>query len=120
MPHLQDQALSQALRKQQMKSFTFHFRFKKGDNLLPSGNTEEKEYPVTGKFIPEAVEKLNRMFEESSRRFEYSVHEKTNNIIIRVIDEDTNEVIKEIPPEKILNIMASIMELAGLIVDERR
>jgi hypothetical protein len=52
------------------------FPVKKGDNLLPSGNTEEKEYPVTGKFIPEAVEKLNRMFEESSRRFEYSIHEK--------------------------------------------
>ena len=60
------------------------------------------------------------MFEESNRRFEYSVHKKTNNIIIRVIDVETDEVIKEIPPEKILNIMASIMELAGLIVDERR
>jgi uncharacterized FlaG/YvyC family protein len=32
---------------------------------------------------------------------------KRTDIIIRVIDETTNEVIKEIPPEKILNIMAS-------------
>jgi flagellar protein FlaG len=37
-----------------------------------------------------------------------------------VIDENTNEVVREIPPEKILDVMASIMELAGLIVDERR
>lgn len=93
---------------------------KKGDNILPNENTEEKEYPVTEKIVKEAVEKINKMFEESNRRFEYSVHKKTNNIIIRVIDVETDEVIKEIPPEKILNIMASIMELAGLIVDERR
>jgi flagellar protein FlaG len=93
---------------------------KKGDNILPNENTEEKEYPVAEKIVKEAVEKINKMFEESNRRFEYSVHKKTNNIIIRVIDETTNEVIKEIPPEKILDIMASIMELAGLIVDERR
>lgn len=93
---------------------------KKGDNILPNENTEEKEYPVTERIISEAVDKINKMFEESNRRFEYSVHKKTNNIIIRVIDEATNEVIKEIPPERILNIMASLMELAGLIVDERR
>ncbi|MGE5613324.1 MAG: flagellar protein FlaG [Bacillota bacterium] len=99
---------------------TVHVSVQKGDNNLPNGNTDEKEYPVTGKFISEAVEKLNRMFEESNRRFEYSVHEKTNSIIIRVINEATNEVVREIPPEKILDIMASIMELAGLIVDERR
>lgn len=92
----------------------------KGDNILPNENTEEKEYPVTEKIISESVDRINRMFEESNRRFEYTVHEKTNNIIIRVIDEVTNEVVKEIPPEKILNIVASIMELAGLIVDERR
>jgi flagellar protein FlaG len=114
-----DAAIASSSTVNGAKAYT-NDQVQKGDNVLQNGNTEEKEYQVTGKLISEAVEKLNKMFEESNRRFEYSVHEKTNRVIIRVIDEATNTVIKEIPPEKILNIMASLMELAGLIVDERR
>jgi flagellar protein FlaG len=40
--------------------------------------------------------------------------------MIKVIDETTNEVIKEIPPKKILDVIASMLEMAGLLVDERR
>jgi len=39
---------------------------------------------------------------------------------VKVLDSETNEVIREIPPEKILDMVAKMWELAGLIVDERR
>jgi hypothetical protein len=38
----------------------FTLRSKKETIILPNENTEEKEYPVTGKIIPEAVEKINK------------------------------------------------------------
>jgi flagellar protein FlaG len=66
------------------------------------------------------VEKMNKVIEGFSRRFEYTIHEGTNEIMIKVIDETTNEVIKEIPPKKILDMVASMLEMAGLLVDERR
>jgi len=78
------------------------------------------EYPINEKVVSEAVERINRAIEGSSRRFQYSVHEVTNDIMIKVIDETTNEVIREIPPKKILDMVASMMEMAGLLVDERR
>ncbi|HHY78507.1 MAG TPA: flagellar protein FlaG, partial [Clostridiales bacterium] len=53
-------------------------------------------------------------------RFEYSIHEATKQIMVKVIDKETDEVIREIPPEKILNMVAKMWEIAGLIVDERR
>jgi flagellar protein FlaG len=40
--------------------------------------------------------------------------------MIKVVDNETNEVIREFPPKKILDMIANMMELAGLIVDERR
>lgn len=83
-------------------------------------NTDTVDIPVTEKVISEAVEKMNKVFEGSSRRFEYSVHEKTHGIMVKVIDEVTGEVIREIPPKKILDMVANMMEMAGLIVDERR
>jgi flagellar protein FlaG len=36
------------------------------------------------------------------------------------VDSNTKEVIREIPSEKILDMFASMLELAGLLVDERR
>lgn len=82
--------------------------------------TGEQDYPITEKVVAEAVERVNKAIEGSNRRFEYSVHEKTNEIMIKVIDENTKEVIREIPPKKILDMVASMLEMAGLLVDERR
>jgi len=39
--------------------------------------------------------------------------------MIKVINSETDEVIREIPPEKILDLIAKLWELAGIIVDEK-
>lgn len=84
-------------------------------------NTADKsEFPITEKVVSDAVEKVNKMFEGTNRRFEISVHEKTGGIMIKIVDSITNEVIREVPPRKILDMIANMMEMAGLIVDERR
>lgn len=49
----------------------------------------------------------------------FGIHEKTNRIVIKLVDRDTQEVIKEIPPEKTLDLLAKRMELAGVLVDQR-
>lgn len=87
---------------------------------VPQKKADETEYPINERVVSEAVEKMNKVVEGYNRRFEYTIHEGTNDIMIRVIDETTNEVIREIPPKKILDMVASMMEMAGLLVDERR
>ena len=49
----------------------------------------------------------------------FGIHEKTNRITIKLVDRETQEVIKEIPPEKTLDLLAKRMELAGVMVDQR-
>lgn len=49
----------------------------------------------------------------------FGIHEKTNRIVIKLVDRETQEVIKEIPPEKTLDLLAKRMELAGVMVDQR-
>ena len=49
----------------------------------------------------------------------FGIHEKTNRITIKLVDRDTQEVIKEIPPEKTLDLLAKRLELAGVMVDAR-
>lgn len=81
---------------------------------------EGSELPFTDELVGDAVNKVNKMLEGTSRRFEYSIHDKINGIMVKVIDESTGKVIREIPPKKILDMVANMMEMAGLLVDERR
>lgn len=89
-------------------------------NLSQISDFERRELPISEKVVINAIEKANRAISGANRRFEFSIHEKTKEIMIKVIDSDTNKVIREIPPEKILDMVAKMWEMAGLIVDERR
>lgn len=53
-------------------------------------------------------------------RCEYSYHKEKNRVSIKVINEDTDEVIREIPPEKSLDMLQKMWEMAGILVDEKR
>ncbi len=77
----------------------------------------EKEYIEED--IIDAIEDANKEFIVYDRRFEFSIHEKTKQIMVKIIDLNTNEIIREIPPEKILDMVACMWEIAGIIIDER-
>lgn len=66
-----------------------------------------------------AIEHANKSLEGVYTQFEFSIHEKTREIMVKVIDRETGDVIREIPPEKILDIVAKMWELAGILIDER-
>jgi flagellar protein FlaG len=70
--------------------------------------------------LTKAIEIANKKLYGSNRVLEYSVHKDTHRIMIKVLDNETNKVIREIPPEHTLDQFARVLELAGLMVDEKR
>ena len=68
--------------------------------------------------IKKAVEEINRRANNSEAVF--GVHEDTNRVTIKIVDKQTKEVIKEFPPDKTLDMIARVWEMAGLMVDEKR
>ncbi len=52
-------------------------------------------------------------------RLEYSIHDDTKRIVVKIYDKASDELISEIPPEKFLDLIAGLWKQAGLIVDER-
>ena len=79
---------------------------------------QNKEQQPSHEQIRKAVEKLNRNMQNSEAVF--GIHEDTNRVTIKIVDKSTKEVIKELPPEKTLDMIAKVWELAGLLVDEKR
>lgn len=76
----------------------------------------QKEY--SQEQMKKAVENINKNMSNSEAVFGF--HEETNRVTIKIVDKDTKEVIKELPPEKTLDMIAKAWELAGLMVDEKR
>lgn len=68
--------------------------------------------------IKKAVESLNKKMAHSEAVF--GIHDDTNRVTIKIVDKDTKEVIKELPPEKTLDMIARVWEMAGILVDEKR
>ena len=69
--------------------------------------------------IKKAVEKINEKMISHSEAI-FGIHDKTNRVTIKIVDKDTKEVIKELPPEKTLDMLARVWEMAGILIDEKR
>lgn len=83
--------------------------------LAADVRAQENEHEVI-----RAINKANKHIKTFDRRLEFSVHELTKQIMVKVINTEDNSVIREIPSEKVLDMVAHMWEVAGLLVDEKR
>jgi uncharacterized FlaG/YvyC family protein len=99
--------------------------------IVPKGKQAAKEgsaeLPGIGKealddkvYLNRAIGKLKDAGDIFKRRLDFKIDEETNRIMIKVIDTETNKVVKEIPPEQLIRLAAKIQEMVGLLVDEER
>lgn len=85
---------------------------------LPQQDVQPKteEAPVT---LQEATEAINEFMKAENKASKFVLHEGLGQYFVRLVDTKTEEVIKEIPPESLLNAFYEMKKLAGMIVDER-
>ena len=88
------------------------------------GSTSQQQTAKNAQAAPDQlkkmIEEMNRKINNSNEIAMFGIHEDTNRIMIKIMDKDTKEVIKEFPPEKTLDMIAKLWEMAGILVDERR
>lgn len=87
---------------------------------LESERREGTKIKLSDEYLIQSIEEANKRVHGSLTSLEFSIHEKTKEIMVKVKDQETGEVIRELPPEKVLDMIAGMLELAGLLIDERR
>lgn len=85
-------------------------------NANQNENRQDEERELEN--IKKAVDNLNKSMKNTSAI--YGIHEGTNRVTIKIVNKQTKEVIKELPPEKTLDMISRVWELAGMLVDEKR
>ncbi len=93
--------------------------------ILPTGRQLEnaefqgRKISVGDEQLIKAIDRAIKALEGPQTTFEMKVHEQTHAVIVKVFNKETGELIREIPPEKTLDLVVKMMEFAGILVDEK-
>lgn len=84
----------------------------------PKTDSAEKE-PVDEEKLKAGIDNLNHSLQAFNIKISFSKDEPTGRTVIRVSNSESDEIIREIPPEQFLKIAAKLSELMGLLVDQK-
>ena len=99
---------------------TIQIDTKETDKNGKDGNRDDSQAQQTiseNSQIKKAVDEINKKAHNSEAVF--GIHDATNRVTIKIVDKDTKKVLKEYPPEKTLDMIAKVWEMAGLLVDKK-
>lgn len=90
--------------------------------LQPAAGATRETGATTGSLSLDEVEKLvdslREVVDVVQKRLSFSVHQETNDIVVKVIDNKTDEVIRQIPPENLLKLREQMVELTGIMFSD--
>ncbi len=90
-----------------------------GEGKGNDGGQQSKNSQAASDPLKRAVAEMNKKIGNTNSEAIFGIHEKTDRITIKIVDKDTKEVMKEFPPEKTLDMIAKVWEIAGILVDEK-
>lgn len=99
---------------------TIQIDTKETDKNGKDGNRDDSQAKQTiseNSQIRKAVDEINKKAHNSEAVF--GIHDATTRVTIKIVDKDTKKVLKEYPPEKTLDMIAKVWEMAGLLVDQK-
>jgi flagellar protein FlaG len=94
----------------------------KPDRPTPEQDKQAKREPVDAGKLKAAVDLTNEAIRITNYHLEFRLHESSGRYQVKVIDTESQQVIREIPAEKMLEFSASVKQMLdkalGILVDE--
>jgi flagellar protein FlaG len=87
--------------------------------IIEQQSERNEEIQISKKKVEEVTNKLNEFLEIHNRSLKFILHDGLDQYYVQVIDSDTKEVIREIPPKKLLDAFYAMQKFLGMIVDEK-
>lgn len=79
----------------------------------------ESEEQISKKKLQHAVDAINEFLHINHSASKFVFHSGLDRYFVQVVDIQTDEVVKEIPPKKLLDAFYEMQKLVGMIVDEK-
>ncbi len=96
------------------------------DILKTNGATRENPQKMADSDQPQnqgPLDALSALLTEDDYNINFElnfhIHKDTNQLVVKVMDPQTNKVIREIPPEELLVLAEKIHQMVGLLFDKK-
>lgn len=86
---------------------------------VQQATVKQEEERIPKQKLEEIVKGMNEFLQPSHTSLKFAVHEDLKEYYVQLIDDRTKEVVREIPPKKLLDMYAAMMKFVGLIVDQK-
>ncbi len=73
---------------------------------------------ITKKDVEEILDTFHELSDVLKTRLNFSVHEENNEIVVKVIDKQTDTVIRQFPSEEMLQLQDKMRDLSGFLLNE--
>ncbi|KTE91999.1 flagellar biosynthesis protein FlaG [Desulfitobacterium hafniense] len=84
-------------------------------NEIPNAREE-----IPREEVEKTVDKLNRFMGLINKGMRFEVHEEdSEEILVRIIDQESDQVLKESTPKWVMELLHNLTDAAGLFVDQR-
>lgn len=88
------------------------------DNSV-SEQQQTKTQDPTEKELEPMTRELNKFFQYLNADLKFQLHERTNRLIVQIVDTKTDKVLREFPPHELLDKIANFREYVGVLLDKK-
>jgi flagellar protein FlaG len=89
-------------------------------NTSASNQTKEAEQePLTAQQLDKVAQQLQDFVGDMNRGLQFSVDKNSGRDVIKVVDKESGDLIKQYPSEEVLSLVAKLSEAAGALIDEK-
>jgi flagellar protein FlaG len=89
-------------------------RERKGKEVSPQVEPQTKSNKVQPE---EILDQIKALTEEGAYSVRFEQDSKHNKMVVRLVDVESGETIRQIPPEEVINLTETLQELRGNVVD---
>ncbi|AFV02573.1 hypothetical protein UNSWDHB_2876 [Dehalobacter sp. UNSWDHB] len=100
-------------------------KLEQGKNEAPRLVVDQKDNAASAREelpreqVEQAAEKMNRLMGLFNKKLQFEVAEKSDRIVVKIIDQESGEILSEIPPARVVEMLESVQDSVGLLVDEK-
>lgn len=85
---------------------------------VASKSSSVDDKPASRDDVTGAVKKINESMLGAAQGLEFSIDEDTDVIVVKVVDQATREVVRQMPSKEALEIAKSLDKMQGLLIRE--
>ncbi len=84
-------------------------------SVPPAVNAEQN----SPKKVADAVKQIEQFTQSVAQNLKFSIDEETGKTVVKIMDSQTNEMIRQIPSEEAINIARTLGKIEGVLFNDK-